>query len=199
MEIIACRLSNGVNNAFEFNAVDANSLADGCARAWAYFNTSLASSHWLASSRMNEFSRYIDECQRDENSYIARWKLAGKTDAQIEIALKNLRMQWNMQTSKMAFACQQSMLPGRLQLHVQSLIISKNQKYLNPRNAARPVYVHADASKNDWSELWQAVTIMRNHERNLLSLCRWTAEPPKSTQQKKPLRPALTIVSNMIR
>lgn len=193
MEIITSRLSNGIDRAFEFNAINPSSLAAGCARAWAYFNSNLVTDHWDASRINNEFKRYIGQNRSREQEYIERWKAAGKSDTQIAIALKNLQVQWQTQLLKKEQVCKQKKLPHRLQLQVKTVLISKNQKFLNPRNLPRPTYVHSDQSKNDWEDLWAGIVIMRNHDRNLMSFCSWVAKPGTAAT---PRRPALSIVSN---
>lgn len=141
------RLSNGTDWAFEFDAIDAETLRAGCRRAWRRLRAERGEAAMQAEMEMREHERHVERnLDKLQRRFADRWGADSERFRSEFRRAEGEHRGWLAERRRKT-ACRR--LPGALELHV--------------RHPNREVWFHGDAQKppmvaaehSDWVGLWQ--------------------------------------------
>lgn len=182
---------------FEFFAVDHDSLASGCERAWKKYRADFGEDHMRSESALRKRLAWIDDWQAKK---MAQW-------ADDPIKQNQCISQadfWRYRDSRQFEG--RGRMNDRLAIHFASVaagshwLTSVDIYDIPQREIPRCQNGTAHAvlpSGNDWNRLWRAIERIHNHDVNLSAFCasiaEWAEDEPPSYSRPKHLR----IVENL--
>lgn len=203
---ITMRLSNCRDRSVTFTANNSVQLEHQCRAARVSYRAQLASDpmFFAAQQQLNDLRHLLqpDLDGTNKPGKVAEWCARGHKPDAAEILWERLLDNRKSQLSAAKQRHKPYLMPDFLELHVDSVALP-GKHWWNPANCVGGVRVHADMTLEalthsgrkfwTWEQLWVAVTGIRQHELNLLSMGSWIRA---EVEELSAVKPALTLVSS---